>query len=150
MDTSFLSFMIYIVKIILCVGQLWPALQYRNRGNCLHVLSTVQLNIWHLGFSCVLQNPEHWHSLCNSIRTILQKEILLERKEMTESFSNRHVMIQNVKQSKITWCENDIKCGFYFVVLIANKSFQEVHISGCKFKNCGFICLVWHSWDKFP
>lgn len=52
MDTSFLSFMIYIVKIILCVGQLWPALQYRNRGNCLHVLSTVQLNMAPWIFLC--------------------------------------------------------------------------------------------------
>lgn len=52
MDTSFLSFMIYIVKIILCVGQLWPALQYRNWGNCLHVLSTVQLNMAPWIFLC--------------------------------------------------------------------------------------------------
>lgn len=37
---------------ILCVGQLWPALQYRNWGNCLHVLSTVQLNMAPWIFLC--------------------------------------------------------------------------------------------------
>lgn len=58
MNTSFLSFMMYIVKIILCVGQLWPALQYRNRGNCLHVLSTAQLNM------------APWISLCPESRTL--------------------------------------------------------------------------------
>lgn len=41
-----------VVKTILCVGQLWPALQYRNRGNCLHVLSTVQLNMAPWIFLC--------------------------------------------------------------------------------------------------
>lgn len=147
MDTSFLSFMIYIFSVLANCG-----LHYSIEigGNCLHVLSTVQLNMAPWIFLC----PAESRTLAFSMQ--LNTDYTSEGNPIGEERNDWVVlkqtcdMIQNIKQSKITWCENDIKCGFYFVVLIANKSFQEVHISGCKFKNCGFICLVWHSRDKFP
>lgn len=34
-------------------------------------------------------------------------------------------MIQNVKQSMITWCENDIKCGFTLSCWLPTNPFRK-------------------------
>lgn len=49
-----------VVKVVLCVGQLWPALQYRNRKT-VSVYCQCSLKYGTLDF--LVSNPEHWHSL---------------------------------------------------------------------------------------
>lgn len=150
MNTSFLSFMMYIVKIILCVGQLWPALQYRNRGKLPPCIVHCSAKYGTLDFlvSCRIQNI--------GILYATQYGLYFRRKSYWRG--KKWLSCFQIDMWYDTKCKTKYhylmwkwhKMRIYFVVLIANKSFQEVHISGCKFKNCSFICLVWHSWDKFP